>query len=174
MALRAFWVVQAWRMHFFVADSVWYLEPGQDFSRCNRWSCIGSRPSGGPAPWCLGRLFIFARCNFRFRIQWKSHCQQRTLSSEQANFVSNISKGAQFLCSCCTVYLPSTTILTRLTEDDDVIKSLHKGAPCLGLALTRSYYGRPCWVHIQKMKDQRVAASFRDIDRMGSVFMTLL
>jgi len=29
-------------------------------------------------------------------------------------------------------------------------------------------------VHVQKMKDQKVAESFRGIDRMGSVFMTLL
>ena len=27
----------------------------------------------GPAPWCLGRLFIFARYTLRLRIQWKRH-----------------------------------------------------------------------------------------------------
>jgi len=31
--------------------------------------------------------------------------------------------------------LRSTTIVTRLTEHDDVIKSLFRGAPRLGLAL---------------------------------------
>jgi len=157
--------------------------PGPALCRCNRYSCIGPRPSGGPAPWCLGRLFIFARCNFRLRIQWKRHCQQRTLSSEQANFVSNVSKRAQFSCSCCTVYLPSTTIVTRLIEHDDVIKSLPREAPCQALALSPASgscigpcicYGRPCYVHIPKIKHQRVAARFRGIDRMGSVFMTLL
>ena len=60
-------------------------------------------PSGGPAPWrqchgASGKLFIFARCNFHLRIQWKRHCQQRTFSSEQANFVPNVSKRAQFSC----------------------------------------------------------------------------
>jgi len=34
-----------------------------------------------------------------------------------------------------TVYLRSTTIVKRLTEHDDVIKSLLRGAPPLGLAL---------------------------------------
>jgi len=33
---------------------------------------------------------------------------------------------------------------------------------------------RPNSCHIQKKKGQTVAANFRDIDRMGSVFMTLL
>jgi len=111
------------------------IVPGPAFSRFNRCSCIGPPPSGCPAPWCLGRLFIFARCKFRLRIQWKRHCQQRTPSSELANFVSNVSKRAQFSFSCCTVYLPSTTIVTRLTADEHVIKSLLKGALCLGLAL---------------------------------------
>jgi len=27
----------------------------------------------GPAPWCLGRLSIFARYTLRLRIQWKRH-----------------------------------------------------------------------------------------------------
>jgi len=27
----------------------------------------------GPAPWCLGRLFIFARCTLRLKIQKKRH-----------------------------------------------------------------------------------------------------
>jgi len=33
------------------------------------------------------------------------------------------------------LYLRSTTIITRLTEHDDVIQSLFRGAPRLGLAL---------------------------------------
>jgi len=44
------------------------------------------------------------------------------LSSELANFL-------------CTAYLRSATIVTRLTECDDVIKSLFRGAPRLGRAL---------------------------------------
>ena len=149
----------------------WSIWPCELSELCRPDVCISSLLTQSVIK-CQGRPF--ARCNFRLRIQWKRHCQQRTLSSEQANFVSKVSKRAQFSCSCCTAYLPSTTILTRLTEEDDVIKSLLKGAPCLGLALTRSCYGRPCCVHIQKIKDQRVVASLRDIDRMGSVFMTLL
>jgi len=42
---------------------------GPALSRCNRCSCIGPRASGGPAPCCLGRLFIFARYTVRLRIQ---------------------------------------------------------------------------------------------------------
>jgi len=57
------------------------------------------------------------------------------LSSELANFLSNVNKRAQFSCCCCTAYLRSTTIVTRLTEHDGVIKSLLRGALRLGLAL---------------------------------------
>jgi len=39
------------------------------WSRCNWCSCIGPRASGGPAPWCLGRLFSFTRYTLRLRIQ---------------------------------------------------------------------------------------------------------
>jgi len=39
------------------------LQTGPALSRCNRCSCIG------PALWCLGRLFIFARYTLRLRIQ---------------------------------------------------------------------------------------------------------
>jgi len=35
-----------------------------------------------------------------------------------------------------TVYLRSTTIVTRLTKYDDAIKSLLRGAPRLGLGLS--------------------------------------
>jgi len=31
----------------------------------SRRSCIGPRASGGPAPWCLSRLFIFSRYRLR-------------------------------------------------------------------------------------------------------------
>jgi len=79
---------------------------------------------------CVGAYFL------HLRIQSKRHCQQRTLSSELANFVSNVSKRAQFSCQCYTVYLRSATIVTRLTEDDDVMKSLRRGVPahrsCIG------------------------------------------
>jgi len=37
------------------------VEPGPALSQCNRCGCIGPRASEGPAPWRLGRLFIFAR-----------------------------------------------------------------------------------------------------------------
>jgi len=57
------------------------------------------------------------------------------LSSELANFLSNVRKRAQFSCWCFTVSVRSTTIVTRLTEHDDVMKALLKGAPRLGLAL---------------------------------------
>jgi len=50
------------------------------------------------------------------------------LSSELANFLLNISERAQFSCWCFTVYLHSTTIVTRLTKHDDVIKLLLRGA----------------------------------------------
>jgi len=66
---------------------------------------------------------------------YKFHCQQRRLSSKLANFFSNVRKRAQISCSCCTAYLRSTTIVTRLTEHDDVIKSLLRGSPRPGLAL---------------------------------------
>jgi len=39
--------------------------PGPALSRCG---CTGPRTSGGPTPWRLGRLFIFARYSFRTRI----------------------------------------------------------------------------------------------------------
>jgi len=42
---------------------------GPALSRCNRCSCIGPLAFGDPAPWCLGRLFIFARYTLRLRIQ---------------------------------------------------------------------------------------------------------
>jgi len=42
---------------------------GPALSRCNRCNCIGPRASGGPAPWCSGSLFIFARYSLRSRIQ---------------------------------------------------------------------------------------------------------
>jgi len=41
---------------------------GSALSRCNRCGCIGPHDSGGPAPWWLGRLFIFAKCSFCTRI----------------------------------------------------------------------------------------------------------
>jgi len=41
---------------------------GPALSRCNRCSCIGPRAYGGPRPWCLGRMFIFARYSLRSRI----------------------------------------------------------------------------------------------------------
>jgi len=31
------------------------IQTGPAWGRCNRCSCIGSRTSGGSAPWCLGR-----------------------------------------------------------------------------------------------------------------------
>jgi len=37
------------------------FDAGPASSRCNRCGCIGPLASGGPAPWWLGRLFIFAR-----------------------------------------------------------------------------------------------------------------
>jgi len=46
-----------------------FLWPEPALSRCNRCSCIGPRTSGGPAAWCLGRSFIFARYTLRLRIQ---------------------------------------------------------------------------------------------------------
>jgi len=44
------------------------LCPGPALSRCNQCGCIGSRASGGPALWWLGRLFIFAIYSLRTRI----------------------------------------------------------------------------------------------------------
>jgi len=38
----------------------------------------------------------------------------------------------------------TTKIVTRLTEHDDVIKSLLRGAPRLGLALGPALVGRAC------------------------------
>ena len=153
LVLRAIWFVQALRMHFFVANSVWYLERGPTFSQCNRCSCIGHRASGAPVSWFLGRLLIFARDNLHLRIQWKRHCQQRTLSSEVANILSNVSKRAQFSCQCCTVYLRSATIVTRLTEDDDVIKSLHREAPhwvphLLGAGPVKCLWKNAFWLYL--------------------------
>jgi len=57
------------------------------------------------------------------------------LPSELENLLSNLSKHAQFLCWCCTAYLRSTTIVAQLTEHHDVLKSLLRDAPRLGLAL---------------------------------------
>jgi len=82
---------------------------------------------------------------------YKFHYQQRTLSSELANFLSNVSKRAQL---CCTVYLRSATIVTRLTKHDDEIKSLLRGAPRLGLALgptsARAGPDRQCWIKVAR------------------------
>jgi len=83
----------------------------------------------------------------------------KSLSSEVANFLSNVSKRAQFSCYCCTEYLRSTTTVTRLTEDDDVIKSLLRGSPHQGLAFGTAHrycigpricLDRYCKLHIQK------------------------
>jgi len=41
------------------------LLAGPALSLCNRCGCIGPRASVGPAPCCLGRLFIFARYSLR-------------------------------------------------------------------------------------------------------------
>jgi len=49
--------------------------------------------------------------------------------------LSNVLKRVQFSCQCFTVYLRSTTIVTWLTEHDDVTKSLLRGAPRLGFTL---------------------------------------
>jgi len=48
--------------------NVWSSVPGPALSRCNRCSCIGPRASVGPAPWCLGRLFIlpYTPCAWEF------------------------------------------------------------------------------------------------------------
>jgi len=45
-----------------------YRRPGPALSRCNRCGCIELHASGNPAPWRLGRLFIFARYSLRSRI----------------------------------------------------------------------------------------------------------
>jgi len=51
--------------YYFLKSCDWYSRffdglshAGPALSRCNRCSCIGPRTSGGPAPWCLNRLFI--------------------------------------------------------------------------------------------------------------------
>ena len=107
---------------------------GLTLNRCNRRSCIG------PRAMVFGEIVHF--CQIQLALEnsvetpCKFHCWQRTLSSELANFLSNVSKCAHFSCRCFTVYLRSTTIVIRLTEHDDVIKSLLRGAPRLGLALS--------------------------------------
>jgi len=42
----------------FCAIELDFSHTGRALCRCNRCSCTGPRASGGPAPWCLGRLFI--------------------------------------------------------------------------------------------------------------------
>jgi len=42
-----------------------WCHSGPALSRCNRCDCIGPRASGGSAPWCLRRLFIFSRYSLR-------------------------------------------------------------------------------------------------------------
>jgi len=44
------------------------LGSGPALSQCNRCRSNELRASGGPAPWCLGRLFIFARYSLLSRI----------------------------------------------------------------------------------------------------------
>jgi len=69
--------------------------PGRTLSQWNRCSCIGPRTSGGPAPWWLGRLFIFAWYSLRSRIverllnvivtKWLSRLDERLISSNAIN-----------------------------------------------------------------------------------------
>jgi len=86
-----------------------------------------------PAPWCLGRLFIFARPCAREvskNVIWISLSTKNALvRTREFPLLSNDSKHASAL------YLRSIIVVTRLTEHDDVIKPLLREAPHLGLAL---------------------------------------
>ena len=191
----------SWRIYVFHFGSASFLSCAgltYAFLRCKLGALLSARdghlpmqpmqlhqapPLWGTSTMVSGQIIHFCQMQLSLENSVETPLSTKNFSSELADFVSNVSKRAQLSCSCCTVYLPSITILTRLTEDDDVIKSLLREAQCQALALSPASrscigpcicYGRDCNVHIQKMKHQRVAARFRDIDRMGSVFMTLL
>ena len=99
--LKSFWcsTMQSYQK---LSTKVLSTLAGPALRRC---SCIGPRASGGPAPWCLSRLFIFSRYRLRSITQQKQLInlivKQRTLSLEIAmNFLylSKVSKRGQFSC----------------------------------------------------------------------------
>jgi len=84
---------------------------GPALSQCNRCGRIGPRAPGGPAPWWLVRLFIFARYSLRRRIVERlinlivskllSRLNERWISSNYYRTLSNMlnSHAERYICA---------------------------------------------------------------------------